>query len=262
MKRTISRYSVETPPTKGVKKGVMQQQREIAVTLSPTRITSALLAAAVVMGIAATAVQWLARLTGNKPFFGLVRLLHLEEEANLPTAFSVLLLALASLLLAVISWNERRAANANATHWIVLTVGFCLMVLDEFAMLHEMMSGPGKRVLGNGTLGPLFFTWVLPAFFGLAAIAIYFVPFLRQLPRHVMYRFVSAGAVYVAGCVGLEMLGGMRFEQFGRDPLYLAFATFEELMEMTGVVLFIRALIHYLSETAPDLRLSFRFSST
>ncbi|HRC44680.1 MAG TPA: hypothetical protein PLT27_11540, partial [Nitrospira sp.] len=114
------------------------------------------------IGIAATAVQWLARVTGRKPFFGLVRLLHLEEEANVPTAFSVLLLALASLLLAVISWNQRRAAKANATHWIVLTVGFCLLMLDEFAMLHEMMSGPGKRVVGRGTLGPLYFTWVGP----------------------------------------------------------------------------------------------------
>ncbi|HRC44905.1 MAG TPA: hypothetical protein PLT27_12705, partial [Nitrospira sp.] len=88
------------------------------------------------------------------------------------------------------------------------------------------------------------------------------VPFLLSLPRHVMYRFVSAGAVYVAGCVGLEMLGGMRFEQFGKDPLYIAFATLEELMEMTGIVLFIRALILYLSETTSDLHLSFRFSKS
>jgi len=231
--------------------------------VSAATITRILLAAVLAIGIAASAVQWLSLLTGKKYVFGLVRLLNLDEEANLPTALSVLLLALASLLLAAISYHERRSAGSHATHWAVLTAGFCLMALDEFAMLHEILADPTRKLLGNRDLGPLFFAWVVPAFFMLAAIGIYFLSFLRRLPRAVMVRFVTAGAVYVGGCVGVEMLGAMRYEQFGnKDPFYIATATVEEMMEMTGIVLFIRALILYLSDTTPGLRLSLRFSKS
>lgn len=258
MQQTIPDYRVEPPPTRGEK----PEHREIPVTLSPAFVTKALMAAVLAMGFASTAVQWLSFLTGKKYIFGLVRLLNLDGEANFPTALSVLLLAMATLLLAVVSWNERRKSKANSAHWTMLTAGFCFMTLDEFAMLHELLVGPSRKLIGTQNLGLFYYAWVIPASVGVAVLAIYFLSFLRRLPKETAFRFVLSGVVYLGGCIGVEMLGGMRYEQSGsRDTLYIALVTLEELMEMAGVTLFIRALLLHLKNSTSELRFSIRFSN-
>ena len=69
---------------------------------------------------------------------------------------------------------------------------------------------------------------------------------------------IAAGAIFVGGAIGVEMLGGHWFVTQGRDNVtYVALQTLEETMEMMGIVVFIYALAEYLDEHL-DLRLRFR----
>jgi hypothetical protein len=58
---------------------------------------------------------------------------------------------------------------------------------------------------------------------------------------------VSAAAVYVGGALGMEMVCGYMFVEYGEQSLaYLAAMTLEETMEMTGMVIFLYALLDFL----------------
>ena len=59
-------------------------------------------------------------------------------------------------------------------------------------------------------------------------------------------RFLTAGAVFVAGAVGVELVGGMLDQIRGKDNLISCCSIRpKRRLEMLGVVLFIRALIMY-----------------
>ena len=56
-----------------------------------------------------------------------------------------------------------------------------------------------------------------------------------------------AGAVYVGGAIGMEMIGGFYQDVYGYDLTYVLLQTIEEVGEMLGIVIFIYALCYYLS---------------
>ena len=82
---------------------------------------------------------------------------------------------------------------------------------------------------------------------GVAVVGAAFVPFLLPLPRPTARRFLLAGAIYVTGAVGLEILGNDMVRERLRHTLqYCLSTTVEEGMEMIGVILFIHTLLHYM----------------
>ena len=65
-----------------------------------------------------------------------------------------------------------------------------------------------------------------------------------------------AGSLYLGGAIGIEMLGGRQAELHSFENLtYQLFAHLEESLEMAGVILFIHALLRYLAEQYPEIRL-------
>ena len=71
---------------------------------------------------------------------------------------------------------------------------------------------------------------------------------------------IIAAVLYIVGVIGIELLGGRIDEQVGRhNPTYVVYSTIEEVLEMGGLVVFIYALMSYISTEFEDLR--FRISS-
>jgi len=74
-------------------------------------------------------------------------------------------------------------------------------------------------------------------------IGVGFIPFLRRLPRPTAGLFILAGAIYVGGAVGMEIIG----EPLDSDTLtYNLLTAVEEGMEMCGVIVFMHALLRYM----------------
>ena len=214
--------------------------------IDPTRASRLLLGVALAL-LAAHLAGLISRFYfGHDYVRGLVPLFDFVVEANLPTWFSSIILAIASMLLALITGTERAVGGRFVRHWAVLSVVFAVLSLDEIAQLHEKMMAPSREFFGAS--GLLYFAWVIPAgFFVLILGAVYF-RWLIALPRHTRRLFVVAALVFIGGALGLELFEGQLSES-GRyfDATYMVLVTIEESAEMLGVIVFVYALAQYLA---------------
>ncbi len=205
-------------------------------------------------------VQIRAHVTGNYRVEGLFKFLHLDVENNLPTFFATLLLLFAAGLLAVIARLEWKRGGVGSWNWTLLAFGFLAMSADEAISLHERLNEPIRRLLSGtgGRHGWLYFAWTIPGLAVVAALGLVFLRFLLRLPPRISRAFVLGGTLYVSGIIGLELICGRYAEIHGVFNLtYSLLATLEESLEMSGVIVFVRALLIYLAETYGSLRIDF-----
>lgn len=177
---------------------------------------------------------------------GFVPLFRLNAERNVPTLFEALLMLGASMLLGVIAAWAKDRHDRDTAAWGLLSLGFLAMAVDELWSIHETLNRPMREWLGGENLGLLHFAWVLPALCLMAMLGVVFAGFLSRLPSPFARRFMLAGAVFVGGAVGVEMIGGVVYEAFGPNLIYEVATTCEEAMEMAGIILFIDALLDYI----------------
>ncbi|MPY93590.1 MAG: hypothetical protein GEV08_11165 [Acidimicrobiia bacterium] len=151
--------------------------------------------------------------------------------------------ALAGCAVALL-WISRRDRPGLRRAWRGLAVMFACLSLDESASVHEKAIDPLQSSLG--TSGPLLYAWVVPGAVVVLVVGAWSIPFLRALERPTALAFVLAGAAYVGGALGFEVLGGALAPAPGEvDLLYAAVATVEELLEMLGITFFLAALAHH-----------------
>ncbi len=174
-----------------------------------------------------------------------LQLFDVNEEHNLPTWFSGFNLGIATLFLWLISREKKRLQDPQGGRWNVLFAGFFYLFVDEIAGLHETV---------NSIIEP---SWAWGGLVIVIILGIYFIPFLRSLPRQTLIQFVVAGAVFVGGAVIMELIG----EPIDGDSLAYALSTWtEEGMEMFGVILFTRAQLNYLMGGKAEALISMRTS--
>ena len=183
---------------------------------------------------------------------------NVDKESNLPTYFSMLLLLAAAVLLGLIGWAKWQAGNRFAAHWALLSLIFHCMAFDEIVQIHELLGEHLRRALG--TTDYLYYAWVIPGMFLTIVLGCSFLRFLANLPGRFCILFVAAGAVYVSGVLGLELVESHLVSQHGvqhQFPLRFLTYSMQELLEMEGIVLFIYTLLEYLRWLAPAMRIEF-----
>ncbi|KAA3643044.1 MAG: hypothetical protein DWQ07_21240 [Chloroflexi bacterium] len=183
----------------------------------------------------------------------LVRQFDLNDKENLPTLFGGLLLLFSGTLLFIIGFAKRRTNDTYSYHWLLLGLIFLYLSIDESITLHKYM----LDVLGTlrDQLGSLVV--LLPL--GLLALALgyFYWRFLTGLPNNTRWRFILAGGLYVGAAFGLQQLDEFYKATYGQNPGYTALTTLEESLELLGIVLFIGALLDYMVNELPDLKLKF-----
>jgi hypothetical protein len=210
------------------------------ITLARARLQIALFASMAAVASAGLAVEVLKPILKLKSRSGVVPLLSLSYEQNVPTWYTSCLLFACALTLAVIAVGARRAGGF-VKHWWGLAAAFLYISLDEVVQLHEAASS----WLDLG--GVLYFSWVIPAAVVVAAFAVAYLRFLAHLPRGTRNRFLLSGGIYVTGALVLELPLGYWTEQAGSNNLVYGLIDFvEESMEMLGVNLFLLSLVDYL----------------
>jgi hypothetical protein len=130
--------------------------------------------------------------------------------------------------------------------------------LDETAQLHELSIRPLQD--GFGATGVFYYAWIIPAGLCIALFAVAYVNFLASLPARTRRLFLVAGITFVGGAIGVEAISGKHASLHGEGNLtYHLITTLEELFEMAGLVLFIYALLDYISRQFT--RVSFHVTS-
>jgi hypothetical protein len=220
--------------------------------LSPRAVATAFAAIVGLLLLSHVLVQILGRALGDDQLLGLLPLLNVGTERNLPTFYSASTMLLCSGLLLLLVRLEWRAPGAARLFWAGLAAVFFALACDEMLVLHEKLIEPVRSALG--TSGVLYYAWVIPYGAFALAFAGAYSRFLWRLPRRTAGLLVLSGAVFVSGALGLEMAGGYWRESYGHDGVYVALQTIEEALEMSGIVLFLYSLLDYMAREH-DLRL-------
>ena len=83
-----------------------------------------------------------------------------------------------------------------------------------------------------------------------------------HLPTKTRRLFVVAAIVYIVGVIGTELIAGWYVELYGRNNLTYSFlAMLEETLEMIGIIVFIYALLDYMTVNVKAVRFRVRSRS-
>ncbi len=171
----------------------------------------------------------------------------LDRERNIPTFFNFTLIAIAAAMLAYIARTEYIRGGEGRRHWLGLALLFPMLAFDEAASFHESLNGIVRTEL-DITGDALYFAWTVPGLFLVSLVGVFYASFLMRLPRIIAVTMFTAGALYVGGAIGMELIGSSIFVAEG-DMLNVRFATasmIEETMEMIGMATFSTSLLMFI----------------
>jgi hypothetical protein len=158
-------------------------------------------------------------------------MVDVNDENNLPTWFSGFILLLATASLGLCARWKNASGDPMRVRWTVLFAGFFFLSIDEVAGIHETI---------NTAIDP---SWALGGAVIALLLGLYFIPFLRALPKETLIGFVIGGALYVGGSVGMEIIAN---PMDSNSLAYNLSTLVEEGMEMFGVIVFLRSLLFYM----------------
>lgn len=226
-----------------------------AKLISPEKLTKILVIVVVCLVILSLAGQVARFYFGHSQLWGLVPLFYIDREANIPTWYSSMALLWAGLLLGMVSAFKRRQKAPYRRHWTLLSFIFVFLSIDEIAMIHEWPIFPIRAALGTG--GVFYYAWVIPGIAIVILLGLAYLKFVLALPSRIRNLFILAGVVFISGAIGVEMISGIQASSYGEANMtYVLIITVEEMCEMLGVVIFIRALMEYLETMAGSFRLT------
>lgn len=226
------------------------------INISARKTTFLLTLMVVGMSLAHLATQFARLILNRGQIFGLTKIFNLGEETTIPTWYATVTLLICAILLAIIAQTKKQLGDQYTMHWFVLALIFLLLSLDEAASLHDLMNAPAKNLVDSG--GLFYFAWVIPGLGFVLIVALAYSKFILALPTKIRWLFIAAGITFVTGSIGIEMVSGYLLDLQGWELMYdnsagwlgMSYAilvTLEEFLEMSGIVIFIYALLTYLS---------------
>ncbi|MEP0871167.1 hypothetical protein NDA01_15260 [Trichocoleus desertorum AS-A10] len=225
--------------------------------ISPKRVALLLTGVIGVLLLASLAGSFSTHVLGHGNLFGIVRLFNVDKEGNIPTWYASISLLACSVLLAIIAQAQPKETTPNSKDWSALSAVFLFLSIDEAARLHELLILPLRTSLG--TRGILYFAWVIPYGLLVAFLGLRFLKFLIQLPTKTRRSFFLAAFLYLSGALGMEMIAGQYTTFHGQDNFtYALLTTIEEALEMSGVLVFIYALLVYLRRYIQAIEINIR----
>ncbi|MBD2254091.1 hypothetical protein [Nostoc parmelioides] len=232
---------------------------DLTIDFSAKKITQRLIIIILCLALTGTISAYF--LVSNFPFPSskwFYKLFSLDEELNIPAWYSSFMLLFSSGLLAVIATSKK--IDKYSIYWKNLSLIFLFLSLDEAFSFHEILIIPSLREAFN--FSPIFFqTWVI---FGIPAVIFFifkYFNFFLNLPKKTQYLFLLAATFYISGTLGMEMVGGLLREYFGRlGTITIIGIVIEEFLEMTGIVTFIYGLLTYLGSLQETINLKIHIS--
>lgn len=230
--------------------------------VTPKKIATILSAVVAVLLIANLVCIYLKFVLGKN--FQFIRTFYFNTESNIPSLYSSLAILGCAVVLYQIGSMRTEVEKGRHFNWKILAYVFLFLGVDEFISIHENLTGVTRRAFGDGA-GYLHYAWVLPYVLVFVALFGYMIRFFYRLPIWLTVQFFFAGAVFVSGAVGVEMMCG-KYEVVNGTTntlTYALLATVEELLEMVGIILFMHALLRYYVEniTGNFFRMSFEMHS-
>jgi hypothetical protein len=179
----------------------------------------------------------------------LIPAVDLNGEANIPAWYSTLLWIIAahySFQLGILDSAGRKK------QFILLSVLFLFLSLDEAASLHEKTEKIFIILNGSELSGLLSFEWVLFGIAFLIVSGLVFLPLLLSLGWLELTIISIAALTFLTGALGLEMVQAAALDGTLSVPGWISrrLSLAEEFLEMLGVVILIDGLLVLLQSTS------------
>lgn len=224
---------------------------EMELSFSVKKITKYISLTVVMLIISHILFQTIRLVTPCDNLFGIINFFDFDNESSIPTWFSQIQLFIASLILGLIAIYKKKHKKSFANHWLWLALIFLYLSIDEGATVHEMLIDPTKRVL-NISSGVFYFAWVIPFMALVLGFLMFFISFIKHLPKKYKILFSLSGFIYILGTLGIEMVGGEILNMNLSKVYYLISVSIEESFEMIGMTLFIFTLLTFIKETSKE----------
>jgi hypothetical protein len=170
-------------------------------------------------------------------------------EGNVSTWVNAGLWLAAGLLAACIG---RRAATRRVSWWTFAVIGVVFSI--EETLVHGQLDG-GFRAPPPGAAQ----AWILPGLLLAGLAALLLLRLVLSLPAASRNGFLLGGAVFFAGSLGFDALGGLSAD--GYTGVFVVLATLEEALEMTGVALCIASMLHLIEHARLDGGTAYRVNT-
>lgn len=221
------------------------------------RLLSIILLFLLLANLVANYLKWV---KGYETALGIIPLFDFDAEFNIPSLFSFGLIGVNALLLAMIS-KHSAVEQKERKFWRILSYIFIILALDEMVSMHERVGLmlhsklPQAFVLSDSRF------WILPMSILLLLFTLYFYRFFFRLPTNKRLQFLLAGSIYVAGAIVVEIFGDIYMWYHDKaDFFYGLLASLEELLEMIGMIFFLKVLLQHLQELSKKRDFSINFS--
>jgi hypothetical protein len=234
------------------------------LTLHAEKTTALLLKIVAGLLVAGLISNYLKYSLGYTSIMGLVPMFSLSGEFTVPSLFSTLILWASAALLWFIAIGDKNAAHKNSFYWKVLSCVFLFLGLDELLTIHENFARIEPFLSRYIHVFSKFMYWTVAYGFLTIVFAIFFSRFYLRLSFATRIRFGIAAVLYVGGAIGMELAGAWFTKMYAMPAINRGlFAAVEEGMEMTAIVLFIRALLLYIHQhlESPFADVRIRFSA-
>lgn len=225
------------------------------ISISPKKVAQTLLVVVILLILGSVIGAWSNQFSINNHLLAeardaFIRLFLVNGEANIIAWYSSLTLLLCSFLLGIIALCKKMEQGSYIYHWGVLSLIFLYLSVDEAAVIHEMSNLPLRYLIGAG--GVFHYAWIIPAGISVLIFGIVYMKFVFSLPSKTKWLFIISGGIFVYGSLGANAISGSIISIYGSgqaitDTLLLINRTFGESMEMLGIVIFIYALLDYIS---------------
>jgi hypothetical protein len=245
------------------------------LTIYAKKIVRAMIIAVLLITLVSFVARVAMYIWGVEGYLQPLRIFDVGEERSIPMWFEALQFLLCSILLAVIAVAKKRRSDRYSLHWSVLSIILLLLSLDEVASIHEAIGQQSERLLHSATGftpgGAITFFWVVSGAIFVFIVLLAYLRFLADLPRSTRRSFLFAGALFVLGVLGLEMLsaqvsssseGIANFFGSAIPKIMTGLQTcVEEMFEMLGLTAFVYALLAYIRSYIEDIKTP-EFAST
>jgi hypothetical protein len=215
------------------------------VVIEINKVVKAIGVIIIFLVIMSTVGQIIKYSTGHNYIYGFIPKFNLNDEQNIPTYFSTILLFISGVLLACIAITCKKEENVDILYWKSLSIIFLLLSIDELASIHERVADIMEKFISAS--GFFYFAWVLPAIIFILLLSFCYIKFFLRLDKRTKVFFLLSGSIFIAGALGLEIYAGYILENISEmDFRCEMIAILEEACEMIGVTIFIYALLDYL----------------
>ncbi len=226
------------------------------IMFKPGKVALYLEGFTLLLALISVAGQMLRYLSFYDEAFGLIPLTNISRALSIPTIYTVLLLFISSLLLALISILKHSRKDKFRWQWSFLSFMFFYMSLNKGTLVHSLVTRPVRKFLRINFPDLPRSTLDVTVVFLILVLVCFYIKFIIDLPKRTKLLILLSLAVYLMGFRVINAMAAGFADVYGKDNLnYNLIVTLKKVVEISGIVLGIYTIMDFLEKNFPKIHL-------